>query len=115
MEDFIKASRALADETRLRILNLLILRECCVCEVVQALSISQTRTSRNLGILHDAGFLNVRKDGLWSVYSIKRGGSRHFDDLLAAVVRALEDNPVAAGDRERLRKARRLGPDCISE
>ena len=40
MQDFIKASAALSDITRLRILNILLVRECCVCEVMQALEIS---------------------------------------------------------------------------
>ncbi len=70
MRDLVKAMKALSDETRLRILNLLLVRECCVCEVMQALDISQTRASRNLSALYDAGFLKLRKDGLWSLYSI---------------------------------------------
>jgi DNA-binding transcriptional ArsR family regulator len=41
-------------------LNLLIRRECCVCEVMQVLGISQTRASRNLNLLYDAGFLKLR-------------------------------------------------------
>ena len=45
MIDFIRVSKSLSDETRLRILNLLLTRECCVCEVVQSLEISQTRAS----------------------------------------------------------------------
>ena len=56
MREVVKAMKALSDDTRLRILNLLLERECCVCEVIQALEISQTRASRNLGILHDAGY-----------------------------------------------------------
>ena len=74
MRDLIKASKALSDETRLRILNLLLERECCVCEVMQALQISQTRASRNLSVLHAAGFLKLRKDGLWSLYSLDETG-----------------------------------------
>ncbi len=74
MDDVVKAMKALSDETRLRILNVLLERECCVCEVMQALDISQTRASRNLGILHDAGFLKMRKEGLWALYSIDRDG-----------------------------------------
>ena len=42
MRDLVKAIKALSDETRLRILNLLLEQECCVCEVMQALDISQT-------------------------------------------------------------------------
>ena len=72
MRELVKIFKALSDETRLRILNLLLERECCVCEVMQALDISQTRASRNLSILYDAGFLVLKKEGLWSLYSIDR-------------------------------------------
>ena len=63
MRDTIRAFKALSDETRLRMLNILLDRECCVCEVMQALDISQTRASRNLAALVDAGFIRLRKDG----------------------------------------------------
>ena len=69
MRDLVRAAKALSDETRLRILNLLLERECCVCEVMQVLEISQTRASRNLNILLDAGFLKMRKEGLWAYFS----------------------------------------------
>ena len=51
MYNLVKATKALSDETRLRILNLLLAGECCVCEVMQVLDISQTRASRNLNVL----------------------------------------------------------------
>ncbi len=108
MRDTVKAFKALSDETRLRILNLLLERECCVCEVMQALAISQTRASRNLSALYDAGFLKLRKDGLWSLYSIdNKGMQEYFSDLVKAVSKAL--------DRERLSKAERVGPGCARQ
>ena len=111
MEDLIKALKALSDETRLRILNLLLERECCVCEVTQALNISQSRASRNLSALYDADFLQLRKDGLWSLYSIdKEAMEEYYTNLVEAVRRALQGNKVVAEDRERLRKAERVGP-----
>ena len=115
MRDVVKAFKALSDETRLRILNLLLERECCVCEVMQALEISQTRASRNLSALYDAGFLKLRKDGLWSLYSIsKEGLEEYYSDLVDAVRKALEGNKVLDTDRERLRKAERVGPTCVN-
>ena len=48
MREIIKAFKALSDETRLRVLNLILERECCVCEVMQALEISQSKASRHL-------------------------------------------------------------------
>ena len=114
MRDLVKAMKALSDETRLRILNLLLERECCVCEVMQALDISQTRASRNLSALYDAGFLKLRKDGLWSLYSIDNEEMKpHFADLVEAVRKGLEGNEVMALDRNRLKKAKRVGPGCV--
>ena len=113
MRDIVKAFKALSDETRLRILNILLERECCVCEVMQALDISQTRASRNLAALYDAGFLKLRKEGLWSLYSIDKDGMQaYLTNVVQAVTKALEGNRVVELDRERLKKAERVGPGC---
>jgi ArsR family transcriptional regulator len=114
MHELIKAMKALSDETRIRILKVLLERECCVCEVMQALDISQTRASRNLRLLQDAGFLKLRKDGLWSLYSIDQEGMKECStDLVEAMRKGLEGNEVVVRDRERLQKAQRVGPGCI--
>lgn len=114
MEDLIKALKALSNATRLRILNLLLERECCVCEVMQVLNISQTRASRNLNALYDAGFLKLRKDGVWSLYSINQEGKKeYFPNLVKAVKKALEGNKEVAHDIERLKKTERVGPASV--
>ena len=113
MRDLVKATKALSDETRLRILNLILEKECCVCEVMQALDISQTRASRNLKVLYDAGFLKQRKEGLWSLYSLDNEGMKHGSYLVEAVKKALANNAVAAKDKERLKKAERVGARCV--
>jgi ArsR family transcriptional regulator len=116
MRELLKATKALSDETRLRILNLLLERECCVCEVMQALGISETRASRNLRLLYDAGFLRLRRDGLWSLYSLNQDDSpEYFAELVQAVKRALAGNQEASQDRERLKAAERIGPACVRE
>ena len=114
MRDLIKATKALSDETRLRVLNLLFERDCCVCEVMQALDISQSNASRNLAALYDAGFLTRRKEGLWTFYSIDETKG-FYPELIAAVKTALEGNRVIEVDRERLRRAERVGPVCARE
>ncbi|MFC1893285.1 ArsR/SmtB family transcription factor [Chloroflexota bacterium] len=116
MRDTVKAFKALSDETRLRILNILMERECCVCEVMQALDISQTRASRNLAALYDAGFLKLRKDGLWSLYSIdEEGMSNYLTDMVQAATKALEGNKEVRLDRARLKNAERVGPGCVTK
>ncbi len=114
MRELVKAFKALSEETRLRILNLLLERECCVCEVMQALNISQSRASRNLSALYDAGFLKLSREGLWALYSIDKEGLKdHYTDLIDAVTKALEGNETALLDRQRLKSAKRVGPSCV--
>ncbi|HEY54961.1 MAG TPA: winged helix-turn-helix transcriptional regulator [Dehalococcoidia bacterium] len=106
MQNLIKATKALSDETRLRILNVLLERECCVCEVMQALDISQSRASRNLGILQDAGFLSARRDGTWIAYSLDWHTANKY---AASLARLFKGSPISdevmAQDKERLKHA----------
>jgi ArsR family transcriptional regulator len=112
MEKFTRAAQALSDSTRLRILNVLMEHECCVCEVMQALDISQTRASRNLKILGDAGFLNMRTDGLYTLYSLKEAGDGFHAELLEAVKKEMQPNKTAQKDLTRLKQSKRISPVC---
>jgi len=111
MQDLIKAMKALSDDTRLRILKILLERECCVCEVMQALDISQSRASRNLRILQNADFLKVRRDGVWIVYSVDWETANRYTTSLAKLLRDSPiSNEVLTQDKERLKRAVRMGP-----
>ncbi len=111
MHKLVKTFKSLSDETRLRMLNLLLQRECCVCEVMQVLNISQTRASRNLSLLYDAGFLKLRKEGLWAYYSIDKSSLEDYMIMLLDSVKAgLKENQTALQDKQHLKEAKRLGP-----
>jgi ArsR family transcriptional regulator len=116
MRDFVKLFRALSDETRIRILKVLVERECCVCEVMQALNISQSRASRNLGILEDADFVQSRRDGLWIVYSVDKQRMNSYAAPLIELLRSsLVNEEIILQDRERLSRAVRTGPRAMSK
>ncbi len=115
MKGTIKAFKTLSDETRLRILNLISERECCVCEIVQAMEISQSKASRGLTALYDAGFLKQRKEGLWSLYSIDENMDNYLSDLVSAAKKALAWNKITVLDRERLKKATRTGSCSLTK
>ena len=116
MRNLVKVYKALSDESRLRVLNLLFEKECCVCEVEQALEISQSKASRILSSLYGAGFLNLRKDGLWSLYSIDWDGmGENLKDILKATRKGFRDNKQMEADRERLKTAVRVGPGCANQ
>ena len=105
MRRLLKAMKALSDETRLRILNLLLEEECCVSEVMQVLDISESTASRGLSALYDAGFLKQRREGTWVFHSIEKDMAQYYSELVEAVREALEGNSVVEADRERLKKA----------
>ena len=113
MQDLIKALKALSDETRLRILKILLEKECCVCEVMQALDISQSRASHNLRILQDAGFVKSRRDGAWIVYSVDwQTTHRHAISLTELLKNSSLGDQILAQDQARLKHAKRIGPGC---
>ncbi|MBA7503413.1 Arsenic resistance transcriptional regulator ArsR1 [subsurface metagenome] len=114
MRELVKVFRALSDETRIRILKVLLERECCVCEIMQALDISQSRASRNLGILEGAGFVKSRREGLWMVYAIDEQAMNSYVAALIEVLRgSLVNEEIILWDRERLSRAMRVGPRAI--
>lgn len=116
MRELVKIYKVLSDESRLRVLNLLLERESCVCEVMQALEVSQSKASRILSALFDVGFLKLRKDGLWSLYSIDWDGMGvHLKDIVEVIKRGFEGNEQMEMDRERLKTAERVGPSCVNK
>jgi len=72
MDIFLKTVSALNDETRVLLLRFLDeYGECCVYDLQNSLDMIQSRLSRHLKILKDAGFLRVERKGTWAYYSIR--------------------------------------------
>ena len=72
MDIFLKTVGALHDETRLKMLRFIHQNgELCVCDIEQSFEMIQSRISRHLKILKDAGFLKVERKGRWAYYSIR--------------------------------------------
>ncbi|MDD4601960.1 hypothetical protein SDC9_09167 [bioreactor metagenome] len=82
MEKLIDVLKALSDETRLRILNLLYERELCVCDIMATLQISQAKASRHLIYLKNAGLVKDRKQAQWAYYSMAKDERLKFIDSL---------------------------------
>ncbi len=68
--DIIEIFKALGDENRIRILNLLIKGELCVCEIETVLGLNQSNASRHLNKLKNAGIVTSRKESQWVYYRI---------------------------------------------
>lgn len=69
MEDFLKVVSALNDETRLKILAFIVKHQrVCVCDIENSFEMIQSRVSRHLKILKEAGFLSVEREGRWAYF-----------------------------------------------
>jgi ArsR family transcriptional regulator, arsenate/arsenite/antimonite-responsive transcriptional repressor len=77
--------RALGDETRLRILDLLTEGERCVCDLQSDLQLGQSLLSFHLRVLREAGLVSDRRAGRWAFYSLKAEAleplTEHLTDL----------------------------------
>jgi ArsR family transcriptional regulator, arsenate/arsenite/antimonite-responsive transcriptional repressor len=95
---------ALADRTRLRLLNLMAGREVCVCHFVEILGQSQPKISRHLAYLRRAGLVAARREGKWMHYSIRMTGDEAADSILSAVLPALAADQQMRADRSKLNR-----------
>ena len=95
--------RAFADATRLRILNLLLMGELCVCDLGDVLKASQPKVSRHLAYLRRAGLVTVRRQGKWKYYAVVKNPKGVERTLLNCVKSCLREIAVLQRDLERLR------------
>jgi ArsR family transcriptional regulator len=94
--------KALADQTRLRIVGLLVSGEICVCHIHESLGLPQPTVSRHLAYLRNAGLVVSRKDGLWVHYQLADLTDPVMTTLLDAVAHALGHLDSGKRDHKRL-------------
>jgi ArsR family transcriptional regulator len=97
--------RALADPTRLRLLNLIAGREVCVCYFVEILRISQPKVSRHLAYLRNAGMVAARRDGKWMHYRLAAPKNKASAKILRETLSYLRREPEMRRDIARLSSA----------
>jgi len=99
--ELVAIAKALGDPSRIRIIAALRNGELCVCELVDALGISQSSLSSHLQICRQAGVLTTRKESRWIYYSL----STRYVPLIERIFSELQ---TVRGDRQLRRDARRL-------
>jgi len=104
--DMVRLFAALADRTRLRLLNLMGEREVCVCYFVEVLGLPQPKISRHLAYLRRAEIVSARREGKWMHYSIERPADARGCAVLDATLESF------AGDREMQADLARLSRAC---
>ncbi|MBP6888034.1 MAG: winged helix-turn-helix transcriptional regulator [Oscillospiraceae bacterium] len=106
--------KALSDETRLRILSLVLEGELCVCEIEDCLGLTQSNASRHLTALKNAGILSYRKQAQWTYYSLSevfRNENRELIDYLSEKLKLL---PMYESDRQKREACKQKDLCCNS-
>ncbi len=96
--------RALADRTRLRLLNLMRTDEVCVCFFVEILKTNQPKVSRHLAYMRRAGIVGARREGPWMHYRIVEPSDSDAARVLKEVLLWLGNDQEMQRDRDRLVK-----------
>lgn len=102
MEEIAKRLKALSDPTRLRILRLLDHGELCVCNVMAALGLPQSRVSRHLAYLDNSGWVSGKRKGKWVYYRLAEPADPVQARVLSALRETLPGLPAARDDHARL-------------
>ena len=103
--------RALADESRARIILALRGQPMCVCQIVEMLRLANSTVSEHLTILKEAGLLTARKDGRWVYYRLSDNGSDGVvDEAVAYLLRVLENDRQIRQDAKQLAKILQIDP-----
>src|SRR6478752_3146111 len=100
--DFETFFAALADRTRLRILNLLRGGEVCVCFFAGTLGTNNPKISRHLSYLKRASLVTARRDGKWMHYTLQAPADPKAREVFDATMKMLEGDPSMKKDLERL-------------
>ena len=87
MENFLKTTSALNDETRIKLLQFINIHgELCVCDLEKSFDMIQSRLSRHLKILKEASFLSVKREGRWAFYQIREPQDKFRDECLKEIM-----------------------------
>ena len=103
--DLARLFAALADPTRLRLLNLMHDREVCVCYFVEILKQSQPKISRHLAYLRNAGIVSARREGKWMHYSIVRPADAQAVAILEVTLSSFKSDRAMQSDLTNLSRA----------
>ena len=109
MERFIKITKAISDETRVRALAMLQDQELCLCQIIDALKLAPSTVSKHMTILHDAGLVLRRKQGKWQHYRLANTSpdcSTQIREALAWTFESLERSQPVVSDKQYLNTAK---------
>lgn len=111
MREFMNITKALADESRIRVLFALRGGELCACQIVEFLALAGSTVSKHLSVLYQAGLVTMRKEGRWVYYSLP--GTKAPPAVRSAlkwVFQSAGEHPRITDDARDLKRILKLDP-----
>lgn len=103
MQQFVAITKALSDESRVRILMSLRDGELCLCQIVEVLGLAPSTVSKHVELLRRAGLVERRKQGRWHYYQLAgRGAPKVAREAIRWALRSLEQDPEITADAAKL-------------
>lgn len=102
VEELTQLGQAIADPTRVRVLTALRRSELCVCELVDALEVSQSTLSSHLQVLRQIGMVNTRKEGRWIYYSLNKRKAALMDAIFSLFKKGIRSDRRLIRDIQRI-------------
>jgi ArsR family transcriptional regulator len=102
MKEIVKQFKAFSDETRLRILHLLLNGELCICDLMEVLDLPQSKVSRHMAYLKNAGLVDDRRKAVWIYYSLAEPKDRVHVCQLKCLSECCEEYEILRQDVARL-------------
>ena len=113
MREVMDITKALADESRVRIVMFLRSSELCVCQIVEMLGLAPSTVSKHVAILHQAGLLESRKVGRWVYYRLPCDAFPCAGKAIEWLHECLGEDPQIAADRRRLQSVLSMNKDDL--
>ena len=114
MNHLLAITKALSDESRVRIVAALGRGELCVCQLIELLELAPSTVSKHLALLRQAGLVDVRKDGRWAYYRrAGRDAPRVVRRTLALVGDAMTEDRRTTADAARLERILKVDPEVL--
>ncbi len=114
MRQFMNITKALADESRVRMLMALRGRELCVCQITELFGFAPSTVSKHLSILHQAGLVEFRKAERWVYYRLPGADmSKQVGRALGLTNKCLKTATQIVGDAKRLKEILKIDPTIL--
>lgn len=104
MKQLVQIARALSEPNRIRILKAVCGGELCVCELGDALKLTQSTLSTHLQVIRRAGLVSVRREGRWSYYRLSESGDRFLSAIFGLCGPSLANDGRLTSDGRQLRR-----------